>query len=132
MKKVKTKQGIKIYDGEKHIKTIPAKYLNVVGRLTFSDDKIRLNNTERLFLEAELIRDGLKDSSDRTEQLAAEQIEGAICTDCVAVTTKKSHWVEKELVYKKRYALIFSNNKRITCGKHLHKYGTGATEFSLY
>ena len=142
----KTKQGLKIYENNKHIKTVPNKYKPVITRITFSDDAKRLNTQDRLFLEAELCRDELKNSWIRTNRLVAEQIIGAIVEDCIRIDLPDGHWERKEtemidgkpirpkphFVHKKRFVLLWSNKVETTCSSSLFKFGSGEIQKKIY
>ena len=132
MKKVKTKEGLKLYDGETHIKTMPGRYEPVVDRLTISSKGIRLSKKERLFLEGELIRDDLSNSPERSVQLAAEWIEGAHAVNCVRIRIHCGKFRSGKIRYRVKFELVFSNGEKITCKPPLFKYGTGVQETSLY
>lgn len=124
MKKTKTKAGLKIYDLQNnHIKTIPARYETVVHRLAFSGKSKRLSSADRLFLEAELIRDNLK-NGNRQQQIIAERIECAAVEDCKKVNIRNED--------KQRCELWFSNGERIICSHALFKLGSGEITNSLY
>ena len=127
-----TKQGIKIYENDKHIKTVPKRYKPVITRITFSDDRIRLNNLDRLFLEAELFRDELKNSLTRTEQLAAERLDGATVEDCIQIDLPDGHWEDKRFIHNKRFVLLWSNKVETTCSSNLFKYGSGEVQRKIY
>lgn len=124
MKKVKTKAGLKIYDSQdNHVKTIPAIYGSVIDRLTFSDKKKRLSNQDRLFLEAELIRDELK-NGNRQQQIVVERIHGAIAEDCKQIKIRNEEHP--------RHELWFSNGEKIHCSCALFKFGSGEIINSLH
>lgn len=141
-----TKQGLKLHENDKHIKTVPKKYKSVITRITFSSDGIRLNDQDRLFLEAELFRDRLKNSLTRTDQLTAERIEGSIIEDCVQIDLQDGHWESGEteiidgeavrpkpvFIHKKRFVLLWSNKVELTCNPSLFKLGTGEVQRKLY
>lgn len=125
MKYETTKVGVKIYDGDTHIKTAPKKYLKVLERITFPEEGPKfLTNQERLFLEAELIREKLKASLERIHQLAAERLEGAIAVDCFDITVRGDK--------KDRCELLFDNGEIISCSSTLHRYGSGKQINRLY
>ena len=142
----KTNQGLKVHENDKHIKTVPFRYKPVITRITFSSDGIHLNTQDRLFLEAELVRDSLKNSLTRTDQLVAERIAGSIVEDCIQIDLPEGHWERGEIVvidgkvskgkqffvYKKRFVLLWSNKVETTCSSKLFKFGTGEIQKKLY
>jgi hypothetical protein len=127
-----TKQGLKIHENDKHIKTVPIRYEPVITRITFSDDGIRLSTHDRLFLEAELFRDELKKSLTRAERLVAERIEGHIVEDCIQIDLPEGHWENKKFIHKKRFVLLWSNKDQLTCSAKLFKYGSGEVQKKIY
>lgn len=128
----KTNKGLKVHENDKHIKTVPFRYKPVITRITFSSDGIRLNTQDRLFLEAELVRDSLKNSLTRTDQLVAERIEGSIVEDCIQIDLPEGHWELGTFIHKRRFVLLWSNKDQITCSAKLFKYGSGEVQKKLY
>lgn len=106
---LKTKKGVKVFNGKSHIKTIPVKYIDYIKKIQIDDSKKRLTLKERFLIEHELFLDSIKS----TEKYIYELIFNSKPVKTYIVHINSGG---------ERYELEYENGVRIKIKKDLHLY----------